>query len=545
MTIRVGLAVLFFCLRSWALVPVEGLILGVAREDLQNDPLALVFSDNFDRSKDYENSKIKLYHNALQSGINLSENCGPYGPSAYGYPWQEQQARRSMAATLQYLGLDYTIKAIGTYAKKLEVGEGEFRRLSSNLIKNYCSKNITVFSLRNIERSLEHYYKTPLFGLIPSIKDSPFATEEFRNRTEKDSSRSVELDYAVRSFRSFCSWGGDTTDYRLLGPYLKNPFIMALVIKHMLGLQDSFDPKLQKVALSESDNTVQVNCTELICRKVDQEVFIKKFPTSIGSTGLKTDLSKLYCNHFRYMDYVASSSVPQIKKWIKESDLEDPVYETGHFLSLITGVPDPMYSTEKYADLPFLAKSSIDERWKRWAGGVMSLFSKDLMYEESLKIRAMPLRDPTNIRLKGFRLDFRVTVGEMDRIMDDTDKLSAFFHIKVSKNYLRAARVKWSHLLNEVDIEGQKSFKKDMASYLGLQLKNKEKLFLQKMWNQEFSRLMADELLEQALVYKGALFDSYQEEVLTIPVELHYGLFALSYLRFRADVNAGRRGLGI
>lgn len=528
-------------LSAHALVPVEGIIMGEAREDLQNDPLSFVFRDIYDRSKLRENKKIKLYHSTYLAGSYLTESCAFYGPMSYSSPWKETQARRSVASTLQYIGLDTAIKAIGAYARRLEVDQEKFKRLTGNLVKNYCSRNITIISVRNIEQSLQHYYDNPQKELIPSVDSSPFATMDYKNRTERDESRSVEMDYAIRNFKAFCSWGGQVDDYRLMGPYLKNPFIMAFVVKNLLGAQDTFLEKEEKVVTAKSKSAVQVSCDELICRKtVDWEDFEKKFSLSIGSSGLSTDLTKLYCNHFRYQDYSAGSKIPQVKKWINESELEDPIFETSFFLSLMTGVPDAIFSTEKYVDIPFVVKSSIDERWNNWAKEVLNVFSKDLLFEESLKVRPMPDRDTFTLQTEGFRMRFTVTVGELDRIMDENDKLRTSFDMKFTKNYLRSIRSKWRYLVNEADFEGQKNFKKDMASYIGLQLRSKERLFLQKMWNPEFNRLVADELLEQVLNYRGPLFDSYQEQVLTIPIEFNYGLFALSYLRFRADVNADR-----
>lgn len=524
-----------------ALVHVEGIIMGETKEDLQSDPLTFIFRDIYDRSKLGENKKLKLYHSTFVSGTYLTESCGLYGPMSYANSWQETQARRSVAATLQYIGLDTTIKVIGAYARRLEIGADDFKRLSSNLVQNYCSKNITIFSLRNIERSLQHYYDNPLKELIPSVESSPFATEDYKHRTERDEARSIEMNYAIKNFKSFCSWGGQVDDYRLMGPYLKNSFIMAFVVKNLLGIQDKLEEKLEKVVTTRSKSTVQVGCDELICRKTSSwEEFERKFPLSIGSSGINTDLGKLYCNHFRYQDYTASSSVPQVKKWIKEAELEDPIFETSFFLSLMTGVPDAMFSTEKYLDLPFVARSSIDERWNNWAKDVLSVFSKDLLFEESIKVRPLANRSLTALQTEGFRMRFTVTVGEMDRIMDENDKLKTTLNLKFSKNYLRQVKSKWRVLVNEADFEGQKNFKKDMGSYIGLQMKSKEKFFLQRMWTPDFNRLLAEELLEQVLAYKGSLFDSYKDEVLTVPVELNYGLFALSYLRFRADVNADR-----
>lgn len=537
---KVGYLLLpFLCLTAQALVPVEGIIMGVARESVQSDPLSFIFRDIYDRSQFKENKKLKLYHHSYTAGTYLTESCSFYGPTLYANSWREKQAKRAVASTLQYIGLDTSIKAIGAYAKKVEMEEEDFKRLSSNLVKNYCSKNITIFSLRNIERSLAHYYANPLLEMIPEVESSPFATKDFKARTQSSEARSVELEYAIKTFRTFCSWGGEVEDYRMMGPYLKNPFIMSFVIKNLLGVQDTVMEKELKVATIKSPSTVQVTCDELICRKSSMGDFLKKFPLSVGSTGLNTDLAKLYCNHFRYDDYSGANTIPQVKQWIKDSELEDPVFETSFFISFMTGVPDPIFSTDKYKELPFLAKSSIDERWSSWAADVLKVFSKGMLFEESLKVKVQPIRDSAAL-YEGFSLNFGITLGEMDRIMNNTDKLKLKFELKLSKNYLRALRVKWVHLVNEADFDGQKVFKKEIAAYLDIQIKKKEKLFLQKMWNQDFSRLLAEELLSQVTLYRGSLFKSYQDQLLTVPIEFNYGLFALSYLRFRSDVNADR-----
>lgn len=534
------LSILLFALKAHALVPVEGIIMGEAVEEIQQDPLSFIFRDTYDRSQLAQNKKVKLYHNLFTSGTFLTESCGFYGPSIYATTWGDKQAKRSVAATLQYIGLDTAIKAVGAYAKKLDVGPADFKKLASNIVRNYCSKNVTVYSLRNIEQSLNHYYQNPMTEIIPSVESSPFATKEFKKRTEATDARSVEFDYAIKVFRSFCSWGGEVEDYRMMAPYVKNPYVMAFVIKNLLGLMDTFQEKQENVVAKTSEATVQVSCQDLICRKTDYNRFVIGFPLSVGSSGLNTDLAKLYCNHFRYQDYAGTTVVPQVKKWIKDAELEDPIFETNFFISLMSGVPDPLFGTEKYLDLPFVAKSSIDERWSIWATDVLSFFSRDLMFEESLKVKSAGRRDRVSIRTEGFRLTYRVTLGEMDRIVNEMDKLKLRFELKLSKNYLNSIRQKWVYLINEADYDGQKAYKKEIASYLELHLRKKERYFLQKMWNPDLARVLADDLLEQVVNYDGTLFNSYKDEMLTVPVEFQYGIFALGYLRFKADITADR-----
>ena len=536
---------LLFSLPTFALVPVEGILLGEAVNEYQQDPLNFIFNDIYDKSSAGENTKFRLYQSTLKQGIFLQESCSLYPAPTYATTWQEKQAKRSMVATVQYIGLDTSIKAIGAYADKLEMSEEAFKKLTSNLVKNYCSKNTTVFSLKKIEESLGFYYKNPQRNMVPSVDASPFASSFYKNKTESTAARSNEFDQAINNFKAFCSWGGDVADYRIMSPYLKNNFIMSFMLRNMNGVQDKYNAELRKVEIKPSADTVQVLCNDLICRKVDNTQFKQKFPRSIGSTGLFTDLAKLYCHHFRLQDYSSVNAIPEVKTWIKKMELEDPILETSFFISLMTGVPDAIFGVENYRELPEVAKSSIDERWRLWANETLKYFSKDILFEESLKIKAEARRDNSVLRTQGFLLDFSVTLGEMDRLVDENDKLALTFDLKFSKNYLRHIKTKWIEYNNSIDLEGRTKFRDELAKRVEAQLKTKEKYFRQKMWNDEFSRLIVQELVGQIMAYNGPLFDSFQEQMLTVPVKFNYGVFALSYLRYRADVNAGRLKLNL
>jgi hypothetical protein len=534
-----------FSLQVSALVPVEGILFGQAPKEYQQDPLYHIFNDIYDKTQEGENRKVRFYKNTFDSGLLLQESCGIYGPPTYPTSWMEKQAKRSMVAALQYIGMDTSIKAIGAYARKLELPDEAFQKLSKNLVNNYCSKNMSVFSLKRVSESLTYYFKNPMTELVPTVDSSPFATAIFKTKTESSIARSNEFDQAIQNFKSFCSWGGDVADYRLMIPYLKNQFIMSFVIKNLTGVQDKYDNTTNRISQVSSSDTVQVSCDELICRKVSNEDFRKKFPRTSGSSGLYTDLVKLYCHHFKVQDYSTSNTISEVKDWIKKMELEDPIFETSFFISLMTGVPDPIFGVENYRDLPAIAKSSIDERWNIWANNLLKRFSHDILYEESLKIKAKPLRDNVALRTQGFKIDFMVTLGEMDKVVEDIDKLDTSFDIKLSKNYLRHLGTKWNEFTANIDEEGRKAFRDEVSKYISYQLSGKEKYFRQKMWNDDFSRLIVQELVGQVLAYRGPLFDSLQDEMITIPVNFTFGTFALSYIRYRADVKAGRLKLNL
>lgn len=319
---------------------------------------------------------------------------------------------------------------------------------------------------------------------------------------------------------------------------------MSYVFKHLMGIKDHYFADKAYVGGQPNTDAVQVLCEDLICRKVPQSEFSQKWPKTVGSSGLFMDASKLWCFDFRLQDY-SSKTLPQVKNWIKEQEIEDPIFQTNFFISLVTGIPDAVFSVSDYNELATLAKSSLDERWNSWAKSTLGTFSRDMLFEESLIIKPVAVRDAFKLKQQGLSVDFSVTLGEMDRIMKDRDKLETSFQLRLSKNYLRMTRSKWKSLNDDLDTEGLAKFKTELVRNLNIQLKEKESLFKQKMWNENFAELIAEELLAQLNLYSSPVFDSYRDEMISIPVRFSYGLFALSYLRYRADVNAGRLKLNL
>ena len=94
--------------------------MGEANEEIQSDPLRSIFNSSYDLRDNAQNEKLKYYQASYESGINLAESCSYLGVPNYTSSWQEKQARRSMAATLQYLGLDFSIKLFLVSFKSLK-----------------------------------------------------------------------------------------------------------------------------------------------------------------------------------------------------------------------------------------------------------------------------------------------------------------------------------------------------------------------------------------------------------------------------------------
>lgn len=526
-TIKLISLVVYLCLSPslWALVPVEGLILGEASLDIQEDPLAQIFPERAEETT--KDPKLARYQGLYVEGSKLTASCEKYVPLKYGSPNQETVAKRSISASLQLLGLDLTIKAIGAYARHLNVPEDEYQTLAKNLVVNYCSQNVTVLSLKTLRKSLDYYYKNPEEKLIPTFSDMNNAPASIKEASELMAARKKEFNEAVLGFRSFCSWGGDVDDYRMLPPYLNNPFIYSLVINRLTA------PVAEGL-------TSKVVCKSLICRQVSDAEFKTQFPRGIGSTGLRTDLEKQYCFFFRNLDYAPKQTIPQVASWIKVQELEAPIIATNFVLSLMSGVPDLIFGVEEYRELLQLSKSNFEERWGKWAQSILDTFGRKMFYEESLNVRVLPKRNIASYPGKEFRIDLSVTLGELDRIFNDRDKIKSSFELKLPKNYLRNLRIKWNQMARNVATSDQETFLSENAEYLKNYLRPKEELFRQKVWNDDFAEIVSQEVLRQVLSYDGKLFDSYKAQMVSIPVTFNYGLFALNYLRYRADIKNNR-----
>ncbi len=528
-----------------ALTPVEGILLGEAVTEIQQDPLSLVFTDIYQKGEDAEFKKVKNYQAVIESGRFFAEQCSMLGEVTYSTTWREKQAKRSVVAALQYIGLDTAIKAIGAYAKNLQLAETEYNNLVSNIMGQYCSENVTVMSLKTIRKSLEYYYQNPELNILPNIENSPYVTEAFKTGSLNQETRSRELNYAIKNFRAFCSWGGTSEDYRLLSPYLKNPVIMSFIMRNMSGFRYTWDEEAKKMHWkNNSPDAVRVACNDLICRQVSAEQFGKQFPTSTGSTGVGTDINKLYCQHFRYLDYDQKNTIPEVKAWIKALDIEEPFLESSFFVSLMTGVPDPFMIQDKFSDIPAIVKSSVDERWTKWARESLQVFSQGLLFEESLKVKVLPRRPLADVR-EDFLIDFHVTLGEMDRIMRSNDKIGMSFNLKFSKNWLRSVITRYNESASNLDVDKEKLLMKDISDYVFLQIKAKDFKSSRRLWNDEFYGLIATELLGQVLSYRGSFFEGYSDEMITVPVRFNYGVFALSYLSYRSQVAKGSDKLNL
>lgn len=520
---------------AWGLVPLEGLVLGQVDRELQPDPLTTIFSSSL-TGADVDLAQHRTYRSFIQEAQELQQSCSFIGRASYANPQSETVARRTMVATLQYVGLDATVKAIGTYARTLQMSETEYTQLADNLVKGSCSPNLSVYGLRLIKQNLLAAYKTEGIYFLPRFPGAPMSSPELSISSNSVETRELEFHHTVKNFRALCSWGGDVTNYRLLPPLISSPQVMSAVMRYMEGVGLEYDARGRSVKLVER-NHLRVSCDGPICRPVPANVFQRQFPRMVGSSGLKQDLQRQWCEHFRFQNYVSGDQQSaQVRDWIKQQDLADERKDVAMMVSLLTSTSDLVLMAKSYPEVGDSLKRTIEQRWNDWAATSIKRFSRDLFFEEALEIELLaPDRAKLAARGETFGLDLAITMGELDRVIRLNDKIAVDFGLKVSRNWLRWVRSQalQSGLKEDPTAESEALVSSVSATLRALMQKGYG-YFPYFQANQNLEELLAQELIRQLSFYEGRYFDDVNERMVQLPVRFHYGLFALSYVRYKA-----------
>lgn len=536
-----------YSLKIGALVPIEGIIYGEVQDIRQYDPFAGMLTANyFKTTKDRKSVDKLIYYRALfKQGMQLGQKCETVNRANYSNYWAEENAKRSVIATLQYIGLDLTIKSIINYAKKFELSEDEFEKLYHNLVDNNCSQNITVYSHKMLKSNFKYLYKNGSQFTNPELASSPYFNQDVK---EKHDTREVikrEFEYSLKNFRAFCSWNSDTNNLGLLKPYIKNPFIMSYIFNNLLQKKVNIDPKTEEIFLEPTSGGIQVACENMICRRRTTSEFTKYFPRMNGSYNLEDDLSMIYCNNFqnpRANEILLSN---KMRSWVSKQSSKQKALESMHFLSLITGFPDLALIADTYPELLEFFKDNIRQRWDRWADEKSNQFNLEQLYEEPLQISMESQINTNETELGEFKLKFKLELGEMDKLLNDHDKISTQFYFELPKEYILYLRQRIPFLYNSGRKKELAGLEKRFLENISSQLAKRKKYFKVPIWNDSMSQFMADELLAQFSRVNVYRFNQKKEKMIKIPVNFYFGVFALQYIRkkyihrFKKPLTAG------
>lgn len=470
-------------------------------------------------------------------GQNLEDSCREYPYPEYFLPEHRIRSHRIFLNSMQSVGLELSTRSIVSYLKKLEKPGGEFKLFIKNLINSSCSKNISHISHESLEQRFYSYLRYGS-GLYDGQFDYFNEEKKYLENIFIPPGAQIErgLNMSIRLFKSFCQWGNDPDYLGYLGVHLDNSSFVSYVIRKMLGQNLYYDSKLKKLRFSELGlgDSVHMVCDGLICRKREKGLFLQSFPGLLGSNNIKTDLEKIYCKDLKSLPLRVKIRDSYQAQSLKKMSLDERKLYQPFLMQIITGMPDIFHRIDNYKDGEKIFFSAIESSWDFWAKKALGNFQKDLPYEESLYIKKIKVSKIESNSRAPFRLDFIVGLGEYDKILNTKDKISVYFNLKVSKDLLR-----W--LKNRSNNQTLKSALKDEFSnyYLKIQLTSQldklESKFAIKPWNRGIKGIILKEILTQLIEYNGNHFNTYNDEVMNIPVHFHYGIFALKYLNFKLN----------
>lgn len=528
---------LFFSFQVEALIPLESLMLGdlSSQYRLEKDPINYIYEEKVKGSSD----KLRNYLAFNDEAYNLHNFCDDQTKISYIDRWSKSQVQRSILATLQYIGLDTTTRAIAEYSKFFEFTEDEFNNLTNHLVGNYCSQNVSVISLKQLKRNFSNYYNIKDSISLPSVEDDPRFPKGLWQTTKETISKTQEFSVTMDLFKTFCSWGGDIDNLRLMVPLVRDPAIMSFIIRNMLGEKFAFQK--EKTTLVRSKESTTVICDNLVCRKRNVDDIRSNLRLSLGGQSYKDDFKRLYCTTMKNVDYQYKAQVPKLLEIIKEMTFDEQNLLASQFVALLTAVPDFLVRSERYDNMKDGLKASMDQSWRDWASDQIVNFRHDLLYEERLILKIVDRNMFFNEYIPKFEVNIDVTMGEFDNSVAMNDKIESSFDIQVSKKFLTWARRIWK----EVDSNNVEETKKVLEPFeliLKDQISDAKRGYDIAPWKEGMERLVAIEILEQVSRYIGKYFDE-PTGMVKIPVNLHYGIFALRYShqRWKIAQDSGKR----
>lgn len=540
MTIKFIKTMLFIVLSlsssAWGLVPLESLLLGdfsVRYEEGNTDPLYYIFRLEQGNEKIGNNMwerQLLQYKALIDEGLDWSHSCKDNKSIDYALPIYRENAIRSYVATLQYIGLDLVSRALPLYAKSFEFSSEEYTNLVEQLVSGYCSQNMTVISVKELKRNMLTKFEKPSLYKLPSIEGNPYFSQTLTSINSRKSILKSEFGMTIELFKSFCSWGSEVENLRLLVPLVRNPIIMSFVARQLNGESYDFSSVDRRSFAVKNNQTAKIICDNFICRNADSEQMRSRFPKALGFTSYYNDMKRLYCSELRDADYLYKDQIPEIAQIIKSRSFDDDNLLPSHFFALMSGIPDFILSGQKFLDIKKTTRASMDASWDNWAQQMNNSNKTDLFYEEGLNLELATQPIDQNRFIPKFRVDLDVNLGEYDRAVNTIGKITTTIPIHLNKDFAIWARQSWGRITSE-EVEKRKSILNRMNDQIRPAVEEAQRNITTKILKSDFVPLVSEEILRQLVAYEGKSFDKLKEKEFVIPLNFNYAPFALKYLR--------------
>jgi len=401
------------------------------------------------------------------------------------------------------------------------------------LVTNTCSPNLSVYSIKLLRANFKLAWESDKKTVIPSLGASPYFSKDFKAKHNTVEVTKRSLEYSLRNFRAFCSWNGDVSNYRMLIPYIKNPYVMSYIYNHLREKMISVDKKTKQSILIHDPKSIQVACEDMICRKRSSDGFKRLFPRMTGSSNLKTDLYNMYCDHFMTTRYLQSDNISTINKWMDQQVQVESKVEALHFLSFITKYPEPMLVIDKFINISEFFKENIRHRWDKWADEKLKKFDNEQLYEEPLEIRLISQKSTDDLKKGRFNILFDVGLSEVDRVLDGVDKIDTSIFLSFDYKYLAYIKERENFYVNRGYRDRLEDLKEKLTSNIRLQMQRNKTYFNAEIWTSDIARIIGDELINQLKFYLGSKIDKLSRGKVKVPVKFRFGTFALRYIHQR------------
>jgi hypothetical protein len=438
-------------------------------------------------------------------------------------------------ALIQYIGLDLTSRSIPLYAKKLEFTSDEYNNLVEGLVGNYCSTNLSVISKKELLGNLKLKFERENTFQLPNVDKNPFFPDDFKDSISPQKALENEFLFTVKLFKSLCSWSGSPENAGLMVPIVKHPALMAFFQRQMSNLGIGYNLAQNKTFLKSDNETIQVWCDQLICRKVSREDFQRKFIPSIGSSSVNDDFKRLYCEDFRNIDYRPKESDPRLAKEMNAMTFDEENFVNAQFIALITGVPDFLLRADNFQKGGDILRANIDHTWSKWAKSSLDNFVRDLFFEEPLTFEIVEQKSMQTLRSSQIRIVFDVNLGEFDRSTEEVGKVKVRFQLGIQNAFLRYYR---QALLDveALNATERARLKNRLKQQITPDLQRAKEKWLIPPWRGDLEGLIANEITTQILDRSVKVLPFEGAGNMPINIEINYGLFALKYIHHQNNV---------
>lgn len=494
--------------------------------------------------QEYRN-QLNRYRGAYDDSIGLTNYCSVPRKITFAKYQERLLFLRDVVSTLQSIGLKKTIPAIGEYLRLLRYDEQGAENIIENLIGNYCSNNLSLMSIRKIKEIFFAEYRNDSGkSRISTIKKNPFFPKKLDLINSNEGIYENELFYTIELFKSFCSWGGDPTDLRLMTPLLKSPLLFSYLIRQLNSQKLYWMEESKEIVKVRDDDTTHVLCKGFICRDVPRDQFIREFPKSVGSDSLEYDLKNIYCDYFSTVNYKFPQIDERLERLIKDRTDYDEAFLVAQFTSLITGIPDLLLRANKFNEVFKYLNISIDRHFTLWAQKEMKKMSDYLFYEDSLKVKKVERSHYYNEYIPKFSVHFDASLGEWDRSVYENGKVRFSFDLNIPKKLLGWVKKEYN-FIKSGDTQKVLEVEKRVIKQVQIKRKEVEKKLKFPLWNARIDKIIARELIDQIVYYKGTYFNSLKEEKTYVPVVFDVGPFALKYLNYQSKVDKEQKALNL